>query len=241
MPDPLEPSSSESPIVPPGAPARRRAWRLSLLLAFVMLGALAWLLARLVWLPMFFGLFFFLVAGLLVSAITFRIARCARPLTSGAIARGAIVVSLLTAVVTLFWEYEHFSDTVGDPPRFIDARNAAVLAGRASREVQVRASEEFKSAIRSQYLPEGVIHSRYLPLGAIVYVVWTVRAGEMKLSVEGETDTIFSSHRGVIWPLRTLAATALLAAGLWLGFESLRSSTPTTNVLAPGEEAVEEA
>ena len=101
------------------------------ILTFALLAVLAWLLARLVWLPMYFGLFFFLVAGLLVSAVAFRIARPARPLSTGAILRGALIVSLLTIAVTLFWEYRHFTATVGDPPHFPDARNAAVRSGRA--------------------------------------------------------------------------------------------------------------
>ena len=146
------------------------------------------------------------------------------------ILRGATLVSLLTIAVTLFWEYQHFAGTVGDPPHFPDARNAAVRAGRSAKEVRSQAGREFKSALRSQYPPGGVIG----------YALWTVRSGEMKLTVEGVTDAIHSSHRGLAWPLRTLAALLLLTAGLWLGLESLRSETPVTNVLAPGEEAVEE-
>lgn len=214
----------------PSVPSRRAAWWFALAVTFALLAVLAWLLARLVWLPMYFGLFFFLVAGLLVSAIAFRIARPARPLSTGAILRGAVIVSLLTIAVTLIWEYQHFAATVGDPPHFPDARNAAVRAGRSAKEVRAQAGREFKSALGSQYPPGGVIG----------YALWTVRSGEMKLTVDGVTDTIHSSHRGLAWPLRTLAAVALLTAGLWLGLESLRSTTPVTNVLAPGEEALEE-
>jgi hypothetical protein len=215
---------------PANRSAQLSAWRLALAVTFVLLAILAWLLARLVWLPMYFGLFFFLVAGLLISAVAFRIARPARPLSRATIVRGAIFVSILTIVVTVIWEYRHFAATVGDPPHFADARNAAVRAGRSAREVRAQAMAEFKSALRAQYAPGGVIG----------YALWTMRSGEMKLTVEGVSETVHSSHRGLAWPLRTLAAVALLAAGLWLGLESLRSETPVTNVLAPGEEALEE-
>lgn len=229
MPDSAEPLT-DVPIVPPLTPSRRRAWRWALVLAFAMLAGLAWLLAVLIWLPMYFGLFFFLVAGLLVSAIAFRLARGARPLASGMILRGAAIVSVLAIAVTLVFEYRQFVDGIADPPHFTDARNAAVLAGRTAKEIKVRAGREFKSALASKYPPGGVLG----------YALWSVRSGEMTLTVDGESDKIASPHRGVAWPLRTLAAAVLLAAGLWLGLESLRSPTPTSNVLAPGEEPAEE-
>ena len=228
--EPLTPTADANPTVPLPDPQRHAAWRLALAVTFALLAVLAWLLARLVWLPMYFGLFFFLVAGLLVSAVAFRIARPARPLSRGTILRGAVIVSLLTIAVTLFWEYRHFAATVGDPPHFPDARNAAVRAGRSAREIRAQAGQEFRSALRSQYPPGGVIG----------YVLWTIRSGDMKLTVEGVTDVVHSAHRGLVWPLRTVAALVLLVAGLWLGLESLRSGTPVTNVLAPGEEVLEE-
>jgi hypothetical protein len=236
-----DPPAARAPYNLQSVPPHGGAWRCALMLTLLMLTILSWLLARLVWLPMYFGLFFFLVAGLLVSAIAFRMARRDRPLASRKILRGAIIVSLLTVAITLFWEFEHFANTVGDPPHFTDARNAAVRAGRSSREVQRDASIAFKSAIRARYLPDGLLRSKYLPFGAIGYALWTVRSGELKLTVQNETETISSPHRGIIWLLRTLAEVVLLAVGLWFGFESLRSAAPTTNVLAPGEEYVEEA
>lgn len=227
----LQPRPDSPVIVPPWTPPRRRAWRSALIVTFLLLAALSWLLARLIWLPMYFGLFFFLVAGLLISAIAFRVARGARPLSAATILRGATIVSILTIAVTLFWEYQQFAESVGDPPRFSDARNAAILAGKSPMGVSARADAAFKSTLRSDYRPGGLIG----------YILWSTRAGEMKLTVEGESESITSPHRGLAWPIRTLAATALLAAGLWLGLESLRSLTPTTNTLAPGEEAMEEA
>jgi hypothetical protein len=194
-----------------------------------MLAVLGWLLARLVWLYYFFGLFFFLVAGLLVGAISFRKARAARPIEKGRLVRGVLVVALGSTLITVVWEFRHFAATVGLPPKFAEARNAAVAAGRSSGDVQARAAEAFETHLKKSFPPGG----------AIGYLLWSTRSGEVKLSVDSATEVIRTPHAGWVWPVRTTTAAVLLAAGLWFGLESLRSSSPVTNILQPGEEGEE--
>ncbi len=218
-----EPSSKESA-------AQTGRWRLALILSLVMLVPLGWLMARLVWLPLYSGLFSFLVAGLLVGALTFRVAKPARPVSTGHILVGISLVAVGSMLVTIVWEYRNVAATVSGETKFADARNAAVAARRPVHEVESSAEQEFLAALRRDHAPGG-------PIG---YVLWATRVGQMDLVVRGCKDTVEISHRGAVWPMRTLAALLLLVAGLWLSFESLRSTRPVTNILAPGEEAEEE-
>ncbi len=206
---------------------RRRAWWIAVAVAAASLALLSWLLARLLWLPFYFGLFFFLVAGLLGGGISFRFGRPARPVAAGRIVRGISLAVLVCGFFTLYCEYQYFAETVGDEPKFPAARNAAVAAGRSPNEVRSLAAAEFKSRLRTDHPPGG-------PPG---YVLWTIGSAEMELTVAGETERISNSPRGLLWSARTLMALLLAAAGLWASLESLRWTSPVSNIIAPGEEA----
>jgi hypothetical protein len=216
-------------VEPAWSPDRTRSWYAALLISFFLLIATGFLLARLIWLPFYFGLFFFLVAGLLAGALSFRIARAARPVPRGQILRGTALVAIGAALATLIWEYEHVAGTIGDS-KFAEARNAASKTGRPQAEIRTASTAGFRSALMKTYLPGG-------PVG---YVRWAIKAGEMELEVQGCKDTVSISQRGYAWLARTLIGMVLLAAGLWASFESLRSARPVSNVLAPGEEYEEE-
>ncbi len=225
-------SSIAPPDPPPASGCGRRPWRwlLALVLAGLMLGMLDWLLARLIWLPYYFGLFFFLIAGLLVGAVSFRVARAARPIPRAQIITGVVVIALASSLVTVVWEYRFMAATAGGERKFPDARNAATDAGRRSTEVEARATREFVNALRSEYPPGGWTG----------YVRWAIAGGRMELTVDGCRDTVSIEHHGLAWPIRSLAGMLLLGIGLWMSFESLRSPRPVSVILAPGEEAEEE-
>ncbi|MFH1418749.1 MAG: hypothetical protein ABII12_10765 [Planctomycetota bacterium] len=212
------------------APEQRRAWRFALLVVVLLLVPTSALLARLVWLPFYFGLLFFLVAGLLAGALSYRIARAARPISLQSLLGGLLFVAMVSIAVMVTWEYHHVAATVGDLPKFPDARNKAVRAGRSAGEVRQSAAHAFKAALDVDYPPGGVIG----------YVRWAVGGGEMELDVEGCKDVVGISHTGLGWLIRTFLGFLLLTAGLWASFESLRSATPVSNVLAPGEEYEED-
>ncbi len=214
----------------PPAPERRRAWLIALLVVSCLLIPTGALLARLVWLPFYFGLLFFLVAGLLAGALSYRIARPARPILLKPLLVGLACVAVVSISVMVTWEFRHVAATVGDLPKFPDARNRAVRGGRSAGEVRQSADLAFRAALDRGYAPGGVLG----------YVRWAIGGGEMELEVEGCKDTIGISHTGAEWVIRTFFAFLLLFSGLWASFESLRSAIPVNNVLAPGEEYEEE-
>lgn len=229
------PSSSQPPASPTTttcvpSPAQVHRWRLALVAATPCLIILGLLLARLVWLPFFFGLFFFLVAGLLVGALAFRIARPARPLRRRRILLGAVTVALLAWLATLLWEYRHFTATAGEQPRFATARNAAVSAGQSPAKVTGRVADAFRAMLKERYSPGG-------PIG---YARWALRGGRTIIVIEGDRDAVSTNLPGYAWAIRSLAALLLLSAGLWASLDSLHRAQPVTNVLAPGEEYEED-
>lgn len=232
----METNAPTSPVratdpVPATAAPDVGAWLRGLLVAAVVLAGLNWLLARVVWLPFYFGVFFFLVAGLLAGGVAFRVARRARPLSRQTILVGVAGVTVLAAASGLYWEYRHVAATIGEPPRFGDAWTLAHQQGRPSGEVGRQATGAFRNYLGEQFAPGG----------AVGYVRWAVRSGRAKLTLPGgDVDTVSIGHRRIPWIIRTIAAYILTAAGLWSQFDSLRSATPTTNLLAPGEEATDE-
>jgi len=207
-----------------------KAWWNALALSFALLAGLSWLLARLVFLPYYMGLFFYLVAGLLVSGAAFRVARAARPIPRGRMIRGVILVAALTWAVSIVWEYRDRVAGIATGARFVEAKNQAVADGKSPSVVEAQAIERLHERLRTDYPPGGLIG----------YVRWVLRSGTMTVTVGPSTDELAVSQRRAAWAARSLASIGLLALGLWFGFDSLRSPTPVTNLLAPGEEAEDE-
>jgi len=214
----------------PWTPQRRKAWYTGLLIALLLLAATGWLLARLIWLPYYFGLFFYLVAGLLIGSVAFRSARPARPMSGRRILTGILLVAILSVAAAAIWEYEYVVRTIGDPPRFNDLRNAAVQRDDDVRDVARQVQRAFRNAVADAYPPGGVIG----------YARWAIDRGELSLTVDGQQERLSIDQTGPAWAIRTLVAVALLAAGLWSSLESLRAGSPVTNTLLPGEEYEED-
>jgi len=212
------------------ATSRRPArWPLAAATALGIATVLGWLLVRLVWLPFYFGLFFYLVAGLLAGALSFRVGRGARPVSGRWLLAGVASAAIAASLALVIWEYRYIAGTAGADGRFREARNAAVAEGRSPRSVEPIAAAAFRNTLRDQYPPGG-------PLG---YVRWAIAGKGMDIVVNGCRDHVSINQKGQAWIARTVAGCLLLGLGLWLSFESLRSTEPVSNILRPGEEAEE--
>ncbi|OWY73073.1 hypothetical protein B7486_01630 [cyanobacterium TDX16] len=222
---PVQPDPAAAEPGPIRSSSLGRLW-LGFAVAQAMLACLCPLLARLIWLPFYFGLFFFLVGGLLVGAATFRLARPIRPIGRRPLLGGALVVGVVTFAIATVFECRHFANTVSDPPKFATARNAVVRDGGSLREFEGRAADTFIREITKQYSN----------IGPLAYALWTIKAGKMTLVVDGQSETVSTDHAGWAWLVRALAEILLLAGGLWSSIESLRSPTPVSNLIGPGEE-----
>jgi hypothetical protein len=225
-------TSSENDPTPPQVvvaewtPQRRKVWCTALGVSLLLLAPLDWLLARLLWLPMYFGLFFFLVAGLLVGGVAFRMARSARPLTRTRIIVGILPVAFASICITVILEYRHIASIAGAPPALGAAWSAQSKDSASVGDIKAEAAKAFRSHLADKFPPGGVVG----------YARWAVQSGEMKITAFGFEETVTIAHQGLTWPIRTLAAFVLLLLGLWLSFESLRSPSPVSNIIAEGEE-----
>lgn len=216
---------AEGPPATPSLPSNPAAWWYAQALALALLVGLDGLMAILIWLPFYCGLFGYLVAGLIAGGVSFRLARRARPLSRKQVLAGVLRISVLSLIASVCWEYGYISSTIGDPPKFAGLMNKAVRAGESPDRVARAAAREFRTRLASKYAPGG-------PLG---YARWAVASGEMRIELDGTVETVSIGHRGFAWPARTAIGFLLTALGLWLGLESLRSRQAVSNVLAPGE------
>ncbi len=227
MTTPLANSPTPAPAdTPDWNPRRRKAWHEALGVSLLLLAPLDWLLARLLWLPMYFGLFFFLVAGLIVGGVAFRIARSARPFTRARIVLGVLPVALVSMCFTVFLEYRHIAAMTGAPPAFGAAWAAKSKNSDDVGDIRSEAARAFR----------GYLADKFPPGGMVGYARWAADSGKMEISAFQYSEKVTIAHQGLAWPIRTLAAFVLLALGLWLSFESLRSQSPVSNIIGKGEE-----
>lgn len=204
-----------------------RSWWMGLAACFVVLGALTYILARVVFLPYYMGLFFYQVAGLIAGSVGFRVARPQRPMRRRRLITGAILVAGAAWCVSIVFEYYDRVEGIARESEFYEAKLKAIERGGSAGEVMERVRTGLRDHLRIEFFPGGVIG----------YVRWVVAGGEMTLTVDDVTDTIRIAHRGRAWVLRSIASIALMAVGLYMAFQALVSPTPVTNLLVPGEEA----
>lgn len=211
------------------APAR---WVAAALLGSVLLSLLGAILGRVVWLYESFGLFFFLLAALLVGSVLFQILRRARPVRGAPLTLLAMLVAGVGWSAALWWEWRDIVDRVSSPPRFAAARQKYVNRGEPHERIDGLSRDAFERRIAAEYPPGGVIG----------YARWAGHVGEMELSIgdaglgAGEfKDSVRLFHRGWAWIVRCVAAYLLLALGLWWPLTSLRQREPVSNLIDPEE------
>lgn len=205
-----------------------RRWYAALGAGVVALVPLVWLLARVVWIPAYFGVFFFIIGGMLAGAIPFRMARSLRPVPRGRVIFGVVLLACVASVGGLYFEYRYRADEIGAPPRFAQARTDAVSRGDSARSVSAEATAAFEEMLQKTYPPGG-------PIG---YCRWAAGSGTATLALaRGFSDEVTLGQRRAAWMIRTVAAYGLFVAGLWYQLEALRRAGPVSNILAPGEEA----
>ncbi len=194
---------------------------------FVVLGGLTYILARVVFLPYYMGLFFYQVAGLIAGSAGFRIARPERPIRRSRLVTGALLVAIAAWCVSIVFEYHDRVDGIAREGEFYAAKLKALEQGGSAADVMERVRQGVRDHLSTEHSPGGVIG----------YVRWVVQTGELTLTVDGVTDTVRIAQRKKAWVIRSLASIALMTTGLYMAFLALVSPTPVTNLLVPGEEA----
>jgi hypothetical protein len=155
------------------------------------------------WLPYWFGMYFFILGGLLFGAIWFRLASHVRPVPAGAVRLRMIAIVVLLSAVYMLPEYSL--------KRVHLARD---VANRSIQRVGVANTLE----ARQQRVDEAAAHVdkvlRGYGRGPLGYYVWNAVDGKMPpLAPYGGTP-IRLTQTGPYWIARVVLSIVLLAFGL---------------------------
>ena len=171
-------------------------WRYGVGLVIVLIGAvgLSFLAPAAGLLPFVFGVvgvFFFMLAGLVMGAILYRCGRPGRPMSAGVLVGSAVGVAVVMAGLSMVQEHVAFKDKAVE---YVLKRN----------QVRVDARVALRSDVAGQI--DGVWRERYGVGGIVGYVVWTAR-GAPTFGVappDGVAGAVRHAQGGWSWGIRAL-------------------------------------
>lgn len=195
----------DSSSLPSDAGKRRRQsnrrWWLAVAAGTFLMLPFAWLLSFAAALPFFVGLFFFILFGLLIGAVAYRVAAAGRPYSRPAILLGTTIIVITGWTASIVKEAQDFP------------RDMATDAMRRAREIGGRSASEYRSAVE-----EGVrrlLIERYPPGATLGYVRWILTSGELK---KGDIQLVEQTLRrlpcGRWWAVRAVLSVGLLGFGV---------------------------
>ena len=177
---------------------------------------LAWLLSYAAMLPFYLGLFFFMLFGLVIGAVTFRIAAPGRPY------RRLTVLAGTTLIVGVCWTASIVKESWDFPTDI--ARDAV----RRSRDIGRRSADDYRTAVAEEV--RTFLRERHPPGGVLGYMRWMLLEGELKKGAIPSFDqTLRRSPARIGWAVRVVLSIALL--GFAVGSQTLslsRHSDPAT-------------
>lgn len=184
------------------APASSSSWFLAVGVGAAAGVPVGWLLSNLALLPFYLGLFFFLLCGLLVGALMYRVAHAAAPIPRWAVILGAAVVAGMTWLTALGFESRHLG---GDAARSLIASRQRLTPDEIL-ELRDRVPANVAEHLRTNYPPGGTIG----------YVRWVATSGQMVVGVtDGGNPFKFSlRQRQLRWVFRAAMSVPLLFFGV---------------------------
>ncbi|MFQ5491468.1 MAG: hypothetical protein ACE5GE_12170 [Phycisphaerae bacterium] len=162
---------------------------------------IGWLLAFAALLPFYLGLFFFVLFGLILGAVVFRIGQPDRPLTRRRIVVGTACVVAVGWGTSLTTEARVFPSQV--------AEQAVMHYAKLPQGMNLKAFEEASTADVRRHL-----HENYAPGGLIGYVRWAVTSSRIDPPVGQLRKPFLSSQPRHWWLMRALLSCILLAYGV---------------------------
>ena len=181
------------------SPAR---WWCATALGTVVSLPFAWLLSYAAALPFYLGLFFFMLFGLLIGAVTYRLAAPGRPYGRFAVLAGT------TLIVGVCWTTSLVKES-----RDFPADLAADAEGR-TRYIGQRSAAEYRTAVADEV--RGFLSERYPPGGVVGYVRWILLSGEMKKGdIPSFDQALRRTPAGFGWAIRVVLSIGLLGFAVW--------------------------
>jgi hypothetical protein len=180
----------------------------------------AWLLSYAAMLPFYLGLFFFMLFGLVIGAVVYRIAAPGRPYGRFAVLTGT------TLIVGVCWTLSIVKESRDFPA---DVAADAVLR---SRDIGRRSADEYRTAVAEEV--RSFLRERHSPGGVLGYARWMLLEGEIKKGAIPSFDqTLRRSPARIGWAIRVVLSIALL--GFAVGSQTLSLSRRSNPVASPAQ------
>lgn len=178
---------------------------------------LSWLLGDAAYLPFFLGLFFFTLFGLVIGAVTYRIAGSGRPYRSSTVRLVTTLLVLFALTGSIVKESSGFADDVIDD-----------LLQNPRTQLGDRNVAQFKDDVRGEV--RDFLKNSYAPGGLIGYLRWVVDSGEIsETDLASANSPIVWPQRKLIWMIRVFLAAGLLAFGIASQTLGLAAPRPTAS------------
>jgi hypothetical protein len=214
MTDEMKPSTA----IPPRPVAARWWW--AIVAGVVLAVPFGWLLSYAAALLAMVGLFFFMLFGLVIGAVMYRIGQAARPVPRWKLKLGVALVVFVGWTVSIAVEARDFPSDVAKralKTKVFRQRPGQTREdpGRPPQEI----TEEIVGHVRSH------LRENYPPGGMIGYVRWAVTSSEFPIQVAGVPQTIrlhFNGNRGW-WVVRSILSIVLFTFAVYSLVRVLRS------------------
>ncbi len=202
---------------PPADTIANRGWLGWSLAGGIALGVPSgWLLAYLAALPALLGLFFFLLIGLLIGAVMFRLGKPAAPVPRGMLRPIGMAVALLVWVTGLLAEYRWFPEHAA----------AEVVRNSVIQSIPPSEVKQFENKMRREALDR--LRADYPPGGFIGYLRWAAIDGQMSLPrMKDQSRYLYKlRQKRVIWVARVVLSLVLFTFALQSQFFGLAPRKP---------------
>lgn len=165
--------------------------------------------------PFYLGLFFFMLFGLVIGAVTFRVAAPGRPY-------GRIPVFIgTTLIVGVCWTLSIVKESRDFPA------DIATQAVKRIRDIGRRSTDEYRTAVAEEV--RTFLRERHPPGGVVGYVRWMLLDGEIKKGAIPSFDqTLHRSPARIGWAVRVVLSIGLL--GFAVGSQTLSLSRPSASL-----------
>lgn len=194
---------------------------LAVALGCILAAAAGVLFSYVAFLMAYLGLFFYALFGLLIGAMTWRIAAPGAPYSRGAVTAATTLIVGTSLVVS--WAFEIY----GLPH---DVARQAVEKLRELPEGQTK--QQYMAGVEARV--RDVLAERYPPGGATGYVRWIMDTGRFDKGTFNGVDTVLSrTQRRYVWLVRVGLSVLLLSFGVAAMTLPLASPRPSAQPKPP--------
>ena len=210
-----EPAAASVPDQPPSdaqtpsEPSRPGRWPLGVAAAMVVGLPIGWLLSFAALLPCYIGLFFFVLFGLLLGAVAYRIGSPARPVSKAKVVAGTTLIVLMPWAVSIVVEAATFPKQVA---KYALEKTRKLPEGVTAQDFPQESADGVVQYLREHHPPGGLTG----------YIHWALTDSQIKPPVAHLPVTFRSSQPRHWWAIRVVLSLGLLGLGIHSQVGALR-------------------